>query len=63
MKVPPARLKINELTIVGASLIPMPIAMPVDSIRERPKKIQKIASLDFVLCCPRETPREIQAAA
>ena len=63
MKVPPARLSTIELTKSGASLIPMPMPIPVDSINDRPKKMRKMAFFDFVWCCPRETPREITAAA
>jgi hypothetical protein len=42
--------------------MPMPIPIPVDSTKERQKKMKKMAFLDWVLCYPRDTPREIQAA-
>jgi hypothetical protein len=46
MKVPPAKLRTRELTRAGASLMPIPIPMPVDSMRERPKKMKKMAFFD-----------------
>jgi hypothetical protein len=63
MNVPPAMLIIMELTRAGALLMPMPIPIPVDSIKDSPKKMKKIAFFDLVLCWPRDTPREMQAAA
>ena len=63
MKVPPEILSTIELTRTGASLIPMPMAIPVDSIKDRPKKMRNMAFFDLVWCCPRETPREMNAGA
>jgi hypothetical protein len=48
MKVPPARLSTRELTNSGAFSMPIPMAMPVDSIRDRPKNTPNIAFFDFV---------------
>ncbi len=50
MKVPPAILITIELTSSGAELMPMPIAIPTDSIKDSPKKIKNIANLDLVWC-------------
>ena len=63
MKVPPEILSTIELTRTGASLIPMPMAIPVDSIKERPKKMRNMTFFDLVWCYPRDTPSEMHAAA
>jgi hypothetical protein len=46
--VPPARLLKIELMMEGASFMPIPMPIPVDSIIESPKNIKKIAFFDLV---------------
>ena len=55
-------LRIIESTRSGAELSPSPIAIPVDSMKESPKKIKKIASLDLVFLYPSYAPSESDAA-
>jgi hypothetical protein len=63
MKVPPAKLIIIEFTMIGASLMPNPMPIPVGLTRDNEKKIKKIANFDLVWCCPHETPKDMTATA
>lgn len=63
MNVPPAMLSTIEVTKTGWDWRPMPMPMPVDSISDKTKNMKNIAFLDLVWCCPRVTPRDMQATA